>query len=38
VEIEWSKLALDQFDKALDFLLDKGFTLYAAELEESIFV
>jgi plasmid stabilization system protein ParE len=36
VEIRWSKPALNQLDKALDFILEKGFISYAAELEESI--
>jgi plasmid stabilization system protein ParE len=36
VKIKWSKSALIQLDKALDFILDKGYASYAAELEESI--
>ncbi len=36
MEIKWYKPALDQLDKALDFILEKGFISYAAELEENI--
>ena len=36
VEIKWSKPALTQLDKALDFIIGNGFISYAAELEEGI--
>ena len=36
VEIKWSKSALQQLDKALDFILEEGFATYAAEVEENI--
>ena len=36
VEVKWSKPALNQLDKALDFIIENGFISYAAELEESI--
>ncbi len=36
MEIKWSKPALHQLDKALDFILESGFISYAAELEENI--
>jgi plasmid stabilization system protein ParE len=36
VEIKWSKPALDQLDKALNFIIERGFISYAAELEEGI--
>jgi hypothetical protein len=36
VVVKWSKPALDQLDKALDFIIDEGFISYAAKLEESI--
>jgi plasmid stabilization system protein ParE len=36
VEVKWSKPALHQLDKALDFIIENGFISYAAELEESI--
>jgi len=36
VEIKWSKPALDQLDQVLDFILEKGFTSYAFELNENI--
>jgi len=35
VEVKWSKPALIQLDKALDFIIENGFISYAAELEES---
>ena len=34
--VKWSKPALDQLDKALDFIIGEGFVSYAAKLEESI--
>ena len=34
--VKWSKPALDQLDKALDFIIGEGFISYAAKLEESI--
>jgi plasmid stabilization system protein ParE len=36
VVVKWSKPALDQLDKALDFIISEGFISYAAKLEESI--
>jgi plasmid stabilization system protein ParE len=36
VEIKWSRLALNQLDKALDFIIENRFVSYAAELEEGI--
>ncbi|HEY4324753.1 MAG TPA: type II toxin-antitoxin system RelE/ParE family toxin [Mucilaginibacter sp.] len=36
MEIKWSKTALHQLDKALDFIINEGYASYAAELEESI--
>jgi plasmid stabilization system protein ParE len=36
VEIRWSKPALEQLDKALDFITENGFASYADELEEKI--
>jgi len=36
VVIKWSKPALDQLDKALDFIIEEGFVAYAAKLEEGI--
>lgn len=36
MEIKWSKAALDQLDKALEFIIEKGYAPYAAELEEKI--
>lgn len=36
MEIKWSKPALDQLDQVLDFILVKGFTSYAFELNENI--
>jgi plasmid stabilization system protein ParE len=36
VEVKWSKPALDQLDKALDFIIEQGYPSYAAELEEKI--
>ena len=36
MEIKWSKPALDQLDKALDFIIEQGYTSYAIELEEKI--
>ena len=36
MEIKWSKYALEQLDKALDFITEKGFITYATELEEAI--
>ena len=36
MEVKWSKPALHQLDKALDFIIENGFISYAAELEESI--
>ena len=34
--VKWSKPALDQLDKALDFIMEEGFISYAAKLEENI--
>ena len=34
--VKWSKPALDQLDKALDFIIGEGFISYVARLEESI--
>jgi plasmid stabilization system protein ParE len=34
--VKWSKPALDQLDKALDFIIAEGFISYAAKVEESI--
>ena len=34
--VKWSKPALDQLDKALDFIIGEGFISYADMLEESI--
>jgi len=36
VVVKWSKPALDQLDKALDFIMEEGFISYAAKLEENI--
>jgi plasmid stabilization system protein ParE len=36
VEIRWSKPALDQLDKALNFIIEEGYPIYAEELEENI--
>jgi plasmid stabilization system protein ParE len=36
VVVKWSKPALDQLDKALDFIIGEGFVSYAAKVEESI--
>ena len=36
MEIRWSKPALNQLDKALDFIIEQGFDSYAAELEDKI--
>ena len=36
MEIEWSKPAREQLDKALDFILEKGFIEYAFELNDNI--
>lgn len=36
MEIKWSKSALHQLDKALDFIIQEGFTQYAAELQGEI--
>jgi len=36
VEIKWSKPALVQLDKALDFIAEQGYPSYANELEEKI--
>jgi len=36
VEIKWSKYALNQLDKALDFITEQGFIAYADELQERI--
>jgi plasmid stabilization system protein ParE len=36
VEIKWSNPALDQFDKALDFIITQGYASYAIELEDKI--
>jgi plasmid stabilization system protein ParE len=36
VEIEWSKPAREQLDKALDFILEKGFIEYAFDLNDNI--
>jgi plasmid stabilization system protein ParE len=36
VVIKWSKPALSQLDKALDFIVEKGFDIYAVELEDNI--
>jgi hypothetical protein len=36
VVVKWSKPALNQLDKALDFIIGEGFISYAAKLEESI--
>ena len=36
MEIKWSKSALYQFEKALDFIIDKGFFDYAIKLEDNI--
>lgn len=34
MEIKWSKPALEQLDKALDFIAENGFASYAKVLEE----
>ena len=36
MEIKWSKSALHQLDKALDFIIQEGFAPYAAELQNGI--
>jgi plasmid stabilization system protein ParE len=36
VEVKWSKPALEQLDKALDFIIGNGYETYAGELEEKI--
>jgi plasmid stabilization system protein ParE len=36
VVVKWSRPALEQLDKALDFIIAEGFISYAAKLEESI--
>ncbi len=36
MEIRWSKLALEQLDEALDFIIEQGFASYASELEDNI--
>jgi hypothetical protein len=36
VEIKWSKSALNQLDKALDFIIQEGFAQCAAELQNGI--
>ena len=36
MEIRWSRPALIQFDKALDFIIGEGYPSYADELEEKI--
>jgi len=36
VVVKWSRPALNQLDKALDFIIQEGFWSYAIELEESI--
>ncbi len=36
MEIKWSKSALNQLDKALDFILENGFINYGFQLEDNI--
>ncbi|HEY2581759.1 MAG TPA: hypothetical protein VGI43_08135 [Mucilaginibacter sp.] len=36
MEIKWSKAALNQLDKALDFIVGNGFISYADKLEKNI--
>lgn len=36
MEIRWSRPALTELDKALNFIIEKGFISYADELEEKI--
>jgi hypothetical protein len=36
VEIKWSKFALTQLEKSLDFIIEQGFFEYAIELEDAI--
>jgi plasmid stabilization system protein ParE len=36
VEIKWSRSALKQLDKALDFILENGFISYALQFEDNI--
>ncbi len=36
MKVNWSKTALNQLDKALDFLFENGFYSYAIDVEDSI--
>ncbi|GAC1305950.1 MAG: hypothetical protein NVSMB24_15640 [Mucilaginibacter sp.] len=36
MEVRRSRPALEQLDKALDFIIEQGFVSYASELEENI--
>lgn len=36
MEIKWSKIAVRQLEKALDFIIKEGFAQYATELQHDI--